>query len=148
MLSLNNRVRLVKKRKCIGRGGSRGGTSGKGGKGQNSRSGGGVGLIFEGGQMPLVRRLPKRGFCNERFADVWVILNLSRLNDVFEAGAEVTKALLIDKGVIKCSQGKKLKILGKGILEKQLIVHADAFSKSAEEAIKRQGGQVHVTKET
>lgn len=146
MLSLNNRVSLCKSKKRVGRGGSRGGTSCKGHKGQNARSGGGVGSIFEGGQMPLTRRLPKRGFNNKRFAQEWATVSLGRLN-AFDEGAEVTRESLVAKGIVKCSKKALIKILGTGTLEKKLVVHADAFSKSAAAAIEKHGGEVRVTKE-
>lgn len=144
MLSLDNRVAITKKRKRVGRGGSRGGTSSRGHKGQNARSGGGVGPVFEGGQMPLTRRLPKRGFNNVRFAQEWVSINLDSLSSFFEDGAEITKDVLCARGIVKCSKKAKLKILARGEFGKKLTVYADAFSKSAEEAIKKHGGQVHV----
>ena len=147
MLSLNNCARLLKKRKRVGRGGSRGGTSGKGHKGQKARTSGTVGPIFEGGQMPLSRRLPKRGFNNTAFAKEWVIVNIGMLNTAFENDTQVTRALLTERGLVKGSQKARLKILGHGPLQKKLIVYADACSASAIESIKSQGGEVHITKE-
>jgi large subunit ribosomal protein L15 len=144
MLSLDNRVPLTKKRKRVGRGGSRGGTSGRGHKGQNARSGGGVGPVFEGGQMPLTRRLPKRGFNNTRFAQEWITINLGTLSAMFENGAEITKDVLCQSGTLNCSKQAFFKVLGNGTLDKKLIVHAHAFSKSALEAIEKHGGQAHV----
>src|SRR5438094_9243650 len=107
MYQLDQLTRLVKKRKRIGRGGTRGGTSGKGGKCQNARSGGGVRLGFEGGQMPLHRRLPKRGFTNARFKNSVIIVNLSTLSDSFEHDAIVTKSLLNERNIIKLKKGKE-----------------------------------------
>jgi large subunit ribosomal protein L15 len=147
MLELNNCASLLKKRKRVGRGGSRGGTSGRGNKGQKARTSGGVGPIFEGGQMPLTRRLPKRGFNNTRFATQWTIINLDVLEASFENGAEVTRELLVARGIIKGARKTQLKVLGNGILQKKLIVHADAFSSSAAESIRGQGGEVRITKE-
>lgn len=147
MLSLNNCARLLKKRKRVGRGGSRGGTSGKGHKGQKARTSGTVGPVFEGGQMPLTRRLPKRGFSNAAFAQEWVIVNLGTLNKVFEDGAQVTRAALVEQGVIKKSTKARLKVLAQGPLQKKLIVHADACSAGAMASIKNQGGEVHISKE-
>ncbi len=147
MLSLNNCPRLLKKRKRVGRGGSRGGTSGKGHKGQKARTSGTVGSIFEGGQMPLSRRLPKRGFNNKAFAQEWVVINLGALNAAFEDGAQVTRAALLERGLVKGARKARLKVLGHGSLEKKLIIHADACSGSALERIKGQGGEVHITKE-
>lgn len=112
MLTLNNIVSISKKRKRVGRGGSRGGTSGRGHKGQKARTSGTVGPMFEGGQMPIHRRLPKRGFSNDRFADVYEVVNLGRLENAFEAGAEVTRAALVEKGIISGKKGLLAKIAG------------------------------------
>jgi len=145
MFRLNNLMPLVKKRKRIGRGGSRGGTSGKGHKGQKARSGGGINPGFEGGQMPLHRRLPKRGFTNARFKKIVEIVNTKRIDEVFNEGDTVSKETLIEKGVIKGKRSKRkfvLKVLGNGSLTKKLIVSADRFSKAAAEAIENIGGQV------
>ncbi|MGB8367244.1 MAG: 50S ribosomal protein L15, partial [Candidatus Babeliales bacterium] len=98
MFRLENLVPLGKKRKRVGRGGSRGGTSGKGHKGQKARSGGGIAPAFEGGQMPLHRRLPKRGFTNARFKKVIEIVNLKHLDKIFNEGETVSKKILIEKG--------------------------------------------------
>lgn len=148
MLSLNNCEKLLKKRKRVGRGGSRGATSGRGNKGQKGRTSGGVGPVFEGGQMPLTRRLPKRGFNNAQFAQNWVIVNIRSLNNTFEDGAEITRETLLQHGIIKGSSRKaRLKILGQGVLEKKLIVYADAFSRNASESIRSQGGEARITKE-
>ena len=114
---------------------------GIGEKGQNARSGGGVRPGFEGGQMPLFRRLPKRGFTNI-FAKEYVAINVDRLN-VFENGTEVTPELLLEKRIIsKVKDG--VKILGNGNLEKSLTVKASKFSKSAAEKIETAGGKVEV----
>lgn len=149
MTTLSRLSSSGKDRKRVGRGGSRGGTSGKGHKGQKARSGGGVSALFEGGQMPLTRRLPKRGFSNARFKVVYEIISLDALNKAFESGQEVTRESLVSKGLIKNKSAAKslIKILGNGELEKSLSVFADAFSKSAEEQITSKGGQVHKTKE-
>ncbi len=144
-MQFNSLVALVKKRKRVGRGGSRGGTSGRGHKGQKARSGGGVGISFEGGQMPLARRLPKRGFSNAPFKTIYEVINIERLNALFEHGQTVTKELLYEKGII--SKNVLVKILGRGVLDKQLIIYADAFSKSAEEIITQKGGLIHRIKE-
>lgn len=133
--------RKAKKRVGRGTGSGLGRNAGKGEKGQNSRSGGGVRLGFEGGQMPLFRRLPKRGFTNI-FAKEIVAINVDRLN-IFENGTEVTPELLIEKGIIgKIKDG--VKILGNGELEKNLVVKASKFSKSAVEKIEAAGGKVEV----
>lgn len=150
MLQLNKLSPLVKKRKRVGRGGKLGGTSGKGHKGQKARSGGYIRLGFEGGQMPLFRRLPKRGFNNYNFQEEQCIINLEQLNSSFDAGSTITKEALLDKGIIKAkknSQGFLLKVLGHGKLSKKFIVHADAFSESAAKAIVDNGGEARVTKE-
>ena len=147
MLTLNNCERLLKKRKVIGRGGARGGTSGRGHKGQKARTSGTVGSVFEGGQMPLSRRLPKRGFNNTRFKAEWLIINLDRLEAKFNAGDQVTRQALLEKGLMKKSDASQIKILGSGKLTKKLVVYADAFSEGAIKNITNQGGQVHRTKE-
>lgn len=144
MLTLNNIVSISKKRKRVGRGGSRGGTSGKGHKGQKARTSGTVGPMFEGGQMPIHRRLPKRGFSNHRFADVFEIVNVGTLEDKFDQGSEVTYAALVEKGIISGKKGVLVKILGNGALTKKLTVHADACSKSALEVIQKNGGEVRM----
>ena len=149
MFSLSNLVPTTKKRKRIGRGGSRGGTSGSGHKGQKARSGGSIHPRFEGGQMPLHRRLPKRGFTNARFKKDVVVVNLSTL-DTFDEGMEITKQVLIDRRIIKAHKSKGdfvLKVLGDGDLNKKLVVRADAFSKSASAVITKAGGEAHLTGE-
>ena len=133
----------TKARKRVGRGhgSGHGKTSGKGHKGQNARSGGGVRIGFEGGQMPLYRRLPKRGFTNI-FAKNYVEVNVEDLNK-FDAGSEITAEALKEAGVIsKINDG--IVILGRGELEKSLTVKAKRFSKSAQEKITKAGGKVEV----
>ncbi|HVX01132.1 MAG TPA: 50S ribosomal protein L15 [Candidatus Babeliaceae bacterium] len=147
MIALSNLSSSGKKRKRIGRGGNRGGTSGRGSKGQKARSGPTLGLVFEGGQMPLSRRLPKRGFSNARFKQLYEIINLDDLNRLFEQGTEITLELLAAHGLISDKNKSKVKILGDGLIEKQLIVHAHACSQKAEKAIKSRGGEVRLTKE-
>lgn len=133
--------RKAQKRVGRGTGSGLGKTSGKGQKGQKSRSGGGVKPGFEGGQMPLYRRLPKRGFTNI-FAKQIVEVNVERLN-IFENGTEVTEALLKERGVVsKTLDG--VKILGNGELTKSLTVKVGRFSKSAQEKIEAAGGKVEV----
>lgn len=135
----------VKAKKRIGRGigSGTGKTSGKGHKGQNARSGGGVRPGFEGGQMPLFRRLPKRGFTNV-FKKQYAVINLSDLNR-FESGAEVTPEILIEKGFIKKSKAKDgVRVLGNGELTVALTVKAQHFSKSAAEKIEAAGGKAEV----
>lgn len=133
--------RKSQKRLGRGTGSGLGKTAGKGMKGQNSRSGGGTKPGFEGGQMPLYRRLPKRGFTNI-FAKQIVEVNVERLN-IFENGTEVTEALLKERGVVsKTLDG--VKILGNGELTKSLTVKVRRFSKSAKEKIEAAGGKVEV----
>lgn len=148
MFQLNTLSPIVKKRKRVGRGGKLGGTSGKGNKGQKARSGGFIRIGFEGGQMPLFRRSPKRGFNNFNFRDDIIIVNVEQLEKSFDANSLITKAALIEKGLIKAQQKALLKVLGTGKLSKKLIVHADAFSKSAIKAIEDCGGEARVTKES
>ena len=133
----------TKNRKRRGRGTAtgQGKTGGRGMNGQNSRSGGGVRLGFEGGQMPLYRRLPKRGF-NNKWATVYTTLNVSDLN-IFEAGTEVTPELLKEVGLAK-KVVDGIKILGNGNLEKALTVKAHKFTKVAEEKISAAGGKAEV----
>ena len=133
----------TKNRKRRGRGTAtgQGKTGGRGVNGQKSRSGGGVRLGFEGGQMPLYRRLPKRGF-NNKWATVYTTLNVSDLNR-FEAGTEVTPELLKEVGLAK-KVVDGIKILGNGNLEKALTVKAHKFTKVAEEKISAAGGKAEV----
>lgn len=128
-------------RKGRGNGSGLGKTAGRGQDGQNSRSGGGVRLGFEGGQMPLIRRIPKRGFTNV-FAKKIISVNVDILNR-FEENTEITPELLKVSGVIK-KLGDGVKILGGGELEIKLIVKANAFSKSAVEKIEAAGGKAEV----
>ena len=131
--------RKVRNRVGRGIGSGNGKTAGKGHKGQNARSGGGVRLGFEGGQTPLFRRLPKRGFTNINRKE-FAIVNLSTLNR-FEDGTEVTPELLLETGVIsKLNDG--VKILASGAVEKKLTVKAHKFSSSAKEAIEAAGDQL------
>ena len=130
----------TKKRLGRGIGSGLGKTSGKGHKGQWARSGGGVRPGFEGGQMPLIRRIPKRGF-NNHFRKVYSIVNLSVL-DSFEAGAVVDIAALNEKGLIKMVKDSAgLKVLGNGAITKAITVKANKFSGSAKEAIENAGGK-------
>ena len=126
--------------KRIGRGpaSGQGKTAGKGHKGQKARAGRGMRPGFEGGQMPLQRRLPKRGF-NNIFAKEIAIVNVSALNDAFEAGAVVDAAALIESGLVK-KELDGIKILGNGELTKALTVKANAFSKEAKAKIEAAGG--------
>ena len=139
MLQLNDLVKLTKKRKRVGRGGSRGGTSGRGSKGQKARTSGTVPARFEGGQMPMSRRLPKRGFTNQ-FRKEYEIINLDQLEAMFDNDQTVTKELLVQAGCVK--KGNLVKVLATGTLEKKLVLEIDACSKSAKEAIERVGGAI------
>lgn len=129
-------------RKRVGRGigSGLGGYSGKGGKGQTQRSGGGIRRGFEGGQTPLHRRLPKFGFTNAAFATVYEIINLSQLETM---SGEVNPATLKKNGFI---QNGPVKILGNGTLKKALTVKAQKFSETAKKAIEAAGGKVEVIK--
>ncbi|CAM3898444.1 50S ribosomal protein L15 [Alkalicoccus chagannorensis] len=132
-----------KARNRVGRGigSGNGKTAGRGTKGQNARSGGGVRPGFEGGQMPIFRRLPKRGFQNPNRAE-YAVVNLETLNR-FEDGTEVTPALLVESGVVK-KERDGIKILGNGTLERKLTVKAAKFSASAKSAIEAAGGTAEV----
>lgn len=128
-----------KERNRVGRGqgSGNGKLAGRGQGGQGQRSGGGVRLGFEGGQQPLFRRIPKRGFQNVNRKD-YAIVNLDQLNR-FEDGTEITPALLVESGVVK-SEKSGIKVLGNGSLEKKLTIKAHKFSASAIEAIEGKGG--------
>lgn len=130
------------KRLGRGIGSGLGKTSGKGHKGQWARSGGGVRPGFEGGQMPLVRRIPKRGF-NNVFKKEYSIVNVSALEQ-FEDGTEITAELLLKKGVLSKVEPYGLKVLGNGTLTKKLEVKANKFTKSAAEIIEKAGGKAEV----
>ena len=134
----------TKARKRVGRGpgSGTGKTAGRGENGQNSRSGGGVRVGFEGGQTPLFRRLPKRGFSNARFKKVYAVINLDDLNK-FDNGVEVSPEILKDMGLVKNTLDG-VKILGDGKLEKKLTVKANKFSKTAKEQIEKLGGKAEV----
>jgi large subunit ribosomal protein L15 len=155
MFCLENLQSAGKKRKRVGRGGAHGGTAGRGHKGQNARSGGPKGRGFEGGQTPLQRRLPKRGFTNARFSKEVSVVNLISLERVFADGEEVNVLTLMEKGLIKpkkseqrdIKKGTIVKILGTGELSKKLTVSAYAFSASAIEAIEKVGGKALIIKE-
>ena len=133
-----------KERKRVGRGtgSGLGKTSGKGHKGQNARSGGGVRVGFEGGQLPLFRRLPKRGFSNAKFKIRYAVINLSDL-EKFAEGTEVTPELLKEMGVVKNSLDG-IKVLGNGKLTKKLTVKANKFSETAKKEIEALGGTIEV----
>ena len=139
---LSNIEAKNRKRKGRGPGSGNGKTSGKGHKGQNARSGGGVRPGFEGGQLPLFRRLSKRGFNNYNFRTVYATVNVGDL-ERFDEGTEVTKELLIETGLIK-KELDGIKVLGNGDLTKKLIVKANKFSSSAKQKIENVGGTTEV----
>ena len=134
-----------KNRKRIGRGESSGWgkSAGKGSNGQNSRAGGGVKPYFEGGQMPIYRRVPKRGFSNTVFKKEYTVVSLSFLNDNFEDGEEVSLETLFNKCLIKKGRDG-VKILGNGELNKKLTVKVHKISKSAKAAVEAKGGTVEL----
>lgn len=134
----------AKNRRRVGRGSSSGmgKTSGKGHKGQNARKSGGVRPGFEGGQLPLFKRLPKRGFSNFRYKREYAVINLDDLNK-FEDGTLVTPALLRENGMVK-KQLAGIKVLGNGKLEKKVTVTAHKFSETAKKAIEKIGGKAEV----
>ena len=140
-LKANEGARFTSKRIGRGQGSGNGKTAGKGQKGQNSRSGGGVAIGFEGGQTPFFKRMPKRGFTNFTRRE-YAVVNLKDLNR-FEDGAEVDFETLKAAGLVK-KQLDGVKILGKGKLEKKLTVKAAKFSESAAKAIEEAGGKVEV----
>lgn len=141
-LQMNPGAKQAKKRVGRGPGSGLGKTSGKGHKGQNARSGGGVRPVFEGGQLPLYRRLPKRGFSNAMFKTRYAVINVEDLN-VFDEGTTVTPALLKEVGMVK-QQLDGIKVLGSGKLEKKLTIQAHKFSKSALEKINESGSKAEV----
>ena len=128
-----------KNRKRVGRGGGSGwgGTSGKGHKGQNARSGGGVPAWFEGGQMPLARRLPKRGFKNP-FREEYVALNVGQILGAFEGKTEISLEDFYERGL--CKKGALVKVLGMGEVSAAVTIEAHRFSASATEKITKAGG--------
>ena len=132
----------AKKRVGRGSGSGLGKTSGRGQKGQKARSGGSINPVFEGGQLPLYRRLPKRGFTNDKFRTRYAVINLNELNR-FEEGTVVTPALLKETGIIK-KQLAGIKVLGTGKLEKKLTIQANKFSASALEKIQESGSKAEV----
>ena len=133
--------RFSQKRLGRGIGSGIGKTSGKGHKGQNARSGGGVRVGFEGGQMPLVRKLPRRGFNNSYFKKQYSIVNVSDLNK-FDENSVVDANTLIEKGILSKIEEYGVKILGNGKLEKALTVKANKFSESAIKKIKKANGTI------
>lgn len=140
-LKFNPGARRPIKRLGRGQGSGQGGTAGKGDKGQNARSGGGVAIGFEGGQTPIYKTLPKRGFHNINRLE-YTIVNLSDLNR-FEDGTTVNYELLKQAGIVN-KKLDGLKVLGNGTLEKKINVQCNKISKSAQEAIEKAGGKVEV----
>ncbi len=134
-----------KKPKRIGRGpgSGHGKTSTKGHKGQKARSGGAKGAGFEGGQMPLQRRLPKRGFSNAPFKKEYAVVNIDDLNKIADEVDVITPDILLEKGIVKKLKDG-LKILGNGDINKSIIVKTHAISKSARQKIESKGGKVEV----
>jgi large subunit ribosomal protein L15 len=142
-LKPNPGAKKRRKRLGIGESSGKGKTSGKGHKGQKARSGGSIRPGFEGGQMPLIRRLPKRGFNNKNFKTVFGIVNLDDLEKRFEAGTSVTEVVLREAGLIR---GKidGLKILGRGEITKSLTLEVDVITDSAREKVEKAGGSVSI----
>ena len=132
----------AKKRVGRGPGSGLGKTSGRGQKGKKARSGASINPVFEGGQLPLYRRIPKRGFSNARFKTVYAVINVEDFNK-FEDGTVVTPALLKDMGLVK-KQFDGVKVLGNGKLEKKITIQANKFSKSALDKIKEAGSKAEV----
>ena len=141
-LKKNEGATFAKKRVGRGPGSGLGKTSGKGQKGQKARSGVSIPATFEGGQLPLYRRLPKRGFTNAKFKTVYAVVNLSDLNQ-FDNGTTVTPALLKEAGIVKKGLDG-IKVLGEGNLEKKLTIQANKFSGSALEKIEKSGSKAEV----
>ena len=141
---LSSALGSTHRRKVVGRGpgSGHGKTSGRGEKGQKARSGGGVSPWFEGGQTPLYKRLPRRGFSNKRFETKYAIVNVSDLNR-FKDGDTVTPELLKESGLVK-KELDGIKILGNGTLEKKLTVKANIFTNSAITKIEEMGGSTEV----
>ncbi|PLX18809.1 MAG: 50S ribosomal protein L15 [Candidatus Muiribacterium halophilum] len=150
MITLNNfkkkpGARKAKKRVARGVGSGSGKTAGRGENGQQSRSGYSRRYGFEGGQMPLIRKIPKRGFSNYHHRKHFTILNISKLN-VFEDGTDITPELLLEKGVISKIEKNGVKILGNGNLEKKLNVFAHKFTETAMKKIQDASGKAEVIK--
>jgi len=145
-LNLHAPAGANKKKRIVGRGqgSGRGTTAGRGTKGQKSRSGGKTYVGFEGGQMPLFRRLAQRGFSNYPFKKVYQIVNLDDIERRYNEGETVSKLTLYQKGLIKGSG--PVKILGRGVVTKKLIIMDAAFSSSVKEKIEKAGGTVRTAK--
>ncbi len=141
---LKSNIGATHRKKIVGRGqgSGLGKTGGRGQKGQKARSGVSINPVFEGGQLPLYRRIPKRGFSNAKFKTIYATINLGELNR-FENGTVITPALLRDTGLVK-KQYNGIKVLGNGKLEKKLTIQANKFSTSALEKIKEAGSKAEV----
>jgi large subunit ribosomal protein L15 len=139
MLQLSNLVKLTRDRKRVGRGGSRGGSSGRGNKGQKARSGGGIPAGFEGGQMPIHRRLPKRGFNNEMFETKYQIVSLEKLENWF---TEETISFEMLSKRLRLQRNDLIKVLHTGTLTRKMIIEVHACSQAAKKAIEAVGGEV------
>ncbi len=141
---LEKNIGATNRKKRVGRGpgSGLGKTSGRGQKGQKARSGGSINPVFEGGQLPLYRRLPQRGFSNHRFRKVYAVVNLDDLNS-FDDGTLVTPALLLEKRIVR-KQLAGIKVLGDGKLEKKLTIQAHKFSKTALAKIEEAGSKAEV----
>jgi large subunit ribosomal protein L15 len=137
-------IHKYKKRKRVGRGtgSGHGKTASKGAKGHSSRQGFKQNPLFEGGQMPLARRVPKRGFVNGAFKKDFAIINLEKIEAAFEAGALIDEAALRAKGLVKGRHDDGIKVLGDGEVSKPLTIHAQKFSESAAAKITAAGGSV------
>jgi large subunit ribosomal protein L15 len=137
-------IHKYKKRKRIGRGtgSGHGKTASKGHKGHSSRQGFKQNPLFEGGQMPLARRVPKRGFVNGAFKKDFAIINLDRIDEAFEPGAVIDEAALRAKGLVKGRHDDGIKVLGDGEITKPFTIHAQKFSESAAAKINAAGGSV------
>ncbi|MDR2345506.1 MAG: 50S ribosomal protein L15 [Planctomycetaceae bacterium] len=142
---INHNVKAARKPRRVGRGtgSGRGKTSQRGHKGQGSRSGSSMSPIFEGGQMPLVRRIPKRGFNNKTFADKIIAINVGDLAECFVTGDTIDPAILTEKKFIR-KTFDKIKVLGDGDLTIKLNVSAHAFSKTAKDKIEKAGGTINI----
>ena len=141
-LERNIKATHAKKRVGRGSGSGLGKTSGRGQKGQKARSGASINPVFEGGQLPLYRRIPKRGFTNAKFKVRYATINVEDLNS-FEDGSVVTKELLKEVGLLK-NQLDGVKVLGNGELTKKITIQANKFSNSALEKIKKAGSKAEV----
>lgn len=149
MTMLHSLTSAGKDRKRVGRGGSRGGTAGRGHKGQKARTSGTVRLGFEGGQMPLYRRIPKRGFSNALFKKNVHIVDIAVIEKLFDAQQEITRQMLIDKRLVRMRKNSDglIKLLGNTSLSKKFIIHADVCSQAARAAIEQVGGEIRFSKE-